>query len=46
MEKMNNKGLGPGLIRGESMLFTSKRNSKGDRNHGEELWKYERRADV
>lgn len=26
MEKMNNKGLGPGLIRGESMLLTSERN--------------------
>lgn len=26
MLKMNNKGLGPGLVRGESMLLISKRN--------------------
>lgn len=26
MEKMNNKGLGPRLVRGKSMLLNSKRN--------------------
>lgn len=39
MEKMNNKGLGPGWIRGERMFLTTERNRAEvtvSANHGEE----------
>ena len=48
MEKKNNEGLGPGLIRGESTFLVTERNRAevtATGNH-EKPWKYKRAVDV